>query len=115
MFGIFKKQTSQPAKLTKVQLAGAHIVRAAELAVHAFQHEPHLQWDGAQRWVFYCAAIPALALVIKFEMFGEMSVTPTATQDAFFKSIEDKLFEIYRQDHDDSCGTVRQCLPLAAE
>jgi hypothetical protein len=116
MFGLFKKRTPEPSpELRKVQLAGLHIVQAAELAVHAFQHEPHLQWEGAQRWVFYCATIPAFALVIKFEMFGEMSLAPTPAQDAFFKAIEDKLYEVYRQDHNDKYGTVPECLSLTSE
>lgn len=112
MFGLFKKRAPE---LSKLQLAGVHIFRAAKLAVHAFQHEPQLQWEGAQRWVFYCATIPAFGLVIKFEMFGKLSLTPTPEQHDFFKSLEDKLFEVYRQDEHDNCGTIRDCLPLAAE
>jgi hypothetical protein len=85
------------------------------MAVHAFQHEPSLQWHGAERWVLYCATIPAFALVIKFEMFGELSLVPTPAQDAFFKSVEDKLFEGYRQRHPDTHGTLHECLPLRSE
>src|SRR5437773_11430150 len=47
-------------------------------------------------------------------MIGE-SLTPTSEQHAFFKAVEDKLFEIYRQNHSDSYGTVRNCLRLATE
>jgi hypothetical protein len=112
MFGIFKKRTP---KLTKIQLAGLHIMKAAELAVHTFQHEPNLQWEGAQRWIFYCATGPAFALVIKFEMFTELSLVATPEQNAFFKSLEDKLYEVYRQHHSDNSGTVLECLSLTAE
>ena len=49
---------------------------------------------------------PAFALVIKFEMFRETSLTPTPAQDAFFKAIQDKLYEVYRQNHNCKYGTI---------
>jgi hypothetical protein len=104
-----------PYTSAKLELALKSIGQAGRNTQQWFQHEDSLQWEHAQRWCLFSGTISAFAFVVTFESFLGQATTLSAEQIIFFKSIENMLFNLYREDSDEYTVQLCQCLPLMTE
>lgn len=98
-----------------VEKAVRLIAAAGGATSEGFQYEPSLQWQHARLWTALCGTVPAFAYVVFYEESLRSGWACEAVQHAFFKSIDDKLFELYEQDRESHIVAIQECLPLASE
>lgn len=73
------------------------IVASGEVTAEWFQDEDCVKFEHGDRWISFCGTIPAFAYVIVHEtMIRNGPGLVTAKQDAFFRTVEDELYKVYK-------------------
>ncbi len=91
------------------------IVAAGEDISTWLQHEKELQWQHARHWTALCGTIPAFAFIVVYKTLHSGSQEMSDTQIAFYKDIENNLFDYYQQQSAGRHVSIGQCLPLTSE